>query len=131
MAGVRVDKFLWSTRIFKTRSIATKACKNNKVKMDGEVVKPAKEITIGDEVDVKKRGVWFRYLVLELLKKRVGAKLVPDYIEDITPPEEKEKLQVIQTRVQFDRDKGTGRPTKKERRELDDFLSYWDGWEDD
>ena len=99
--------------------------------MAGEVVKPAKEITIGDEVDVKKRGVWFRYRVLELLKKRVGAKLVPDYIEDITPPEEKEKLQVIQTRVQFDRDKGTGRPTKKERRELDDFLSYWDGWEDD
>lgn len=129
MSAVRVDKFLWGIRMYKTRSLSTKMCKQNRVKVAGEIVKPAKEIKEGDIVSAKKHGVWFSFKVLVPLNKRVGAKLVEDYARDVTDPEELEKLRVIQTRFQQERPKGTGRPTKKDRRELEDFMHYWEDWE--
>lgn len=115
--------------MYKTRSLSTKMCKQNRVKVAGEIVKPAKEIKEGDIVSAKKHGVWFSFKVLVPLNKRVGAKLVDDYARDVTDPEELEKLRVIQTRFQQERPKGTGRPTKKDRRELEDFMHYWEDWE--
>ena len=115
----RIDSFLWSVRLFKTRSKATEACKKNKILLNGIEVKPSKVVSVGDEVLIKKSGIKFRYKVLEVLGKRVGAKLVSDYILETTEMEEKEKLKLQQLAQKTYRDKGTGRPTKKDRR---DFL---------
>lgn len=118
---MRIDKFLWAVRIFKTRSIAAEAVKTNKVLLGGANIKAAHIIKPGDELSVKKIPIWRKYKVKELLKNRVGAKLVDQYIEEITSPEELEKLEMMKLMPGFDRDRGTGRPTKKERRELENF----------
>jgi len=126
----RIDKYLWATRLFKTRSLATQACKTNRVLLNDDPVKPAREVKTGDRISVRKQGIWFQYRIEALLKNRVGAKLVPDYLTDVTPAEERERWEMHRIRVQFHRDKGLGRPTKKDRRDMDEFFDPLDEWDD-
>jgi len=114
----RIDKYLWSVRVFKTRSMATEACKKGRVKIDGQQVKPSRTVKQGEEIEVKKPPVLYTYKVLEFPKNRVAAKLVPAYSEDLTSEEEMGKLK-MQDDFFVKRDKGMGRPTKKERRIID------------
>jgi ribosome-associated heat shock protein Hsp15 len=114
----RVDKFLWSVRIFKTRSVSADACKKGRVIIDELPVKPSRSEKPGEVIIVKKPPVNYSYRIKEFPKNRVSAKLVPDYIEDITPEEELLKLDMTDSFF-IKRDRGSGRPTKKERREID------------
>ena len=118
--GERIDKFLWSVRLFKTRSEATEACRMGRVTVAGAPVKPAHSITIGTTVLVRKPPVTYTWLVTGIPASRVGAKLVSEYIQDLTPDEEKNKLIAAKTAFGF-RPRGSGRPTKRERRDLEDF----------
>ena len=118
----RVDKYIWVVRLFKTRSLAATQCKSNKVLLNYEPVKPAKEVKIGDIVSIKKNGALFSYKVLDLLDKRVGAKLVADFMVDVTPKEEIEKYKIFQASQKTYRVHGQGKPTTKERRHLEKFL---------
>ncbi len=115
-AGVRVDKWLWAVRLFKTRSQAAEACRGNKIKIDDVSVKPSREIHAGDILEVHVQGIKKRVRVLQPVKNRVSAKLVPELMEDLTPAEELEKLEMIRQLNYEKRDRGAGRPTKKERR---------------
>ncbi len=119
---VRVDKWLWAIRVFKTRSIATDAVRKGRVMIDDLPVKPSRVLKVGDVVQVRKSPITYRYRVLKLAEKRMGAKLVSDYMEDITPQTELEILEVQKNMGWFQRERGTGRPTKKERRDLDNFF---------
>lgn len=119
---MRVDKFLWSVRYFKTRSIATEACKQGKVRVNEAVVKPSREVYPTDKVKVRKNQINYEIEILDLPPNRVGAKLVNLYINDITPKEEFEKRELLKYSQDYYRKKGTGRPTKKDRRELDDWF---------
>ncbi len=121
MAGVRVDKWLWSVRVFKTRSIAADACKKGRVKINGALAKPAREVKVGDTVSVRKPPIEYQFRVIALLNSRVGAKLVPNYMENITDPEQYEVLRLQRLSNFVDRAKGLGRPTKKDRRNIDEF----------
>lgn len=123
MADVRIDKFLWAIRAFKTRTDATDACKGGKVKVAGVNAKPSKEVKPGDVLTVKKGSVTYTYKVLQPLERRVGAKLVPEYAQNLTPAAELEKLRAPVETFFITRDRGTGRPTKKDRREIEDA---WD-----
>ncbi|MDF1548090.1 MAG: S4 domain-containing protein [Bacteroidales bacterium] len=117
--GVRLDKFLWAVRLYKTRSIAADACKSGRILINGYPVKSSRLINIDETFMVKKNPVIYLYKVKELLSNRVGAKLVENYIENLTSEEELQKLD-LNSKVTFvRRSKGTGRPTKKERREID------------
>ncbi len=118
LSEVRVDKWLWAVRIYKTRSMATNACKKGKVTINNITVKPSRMIKINDIVTVKKLPTIYKYKVKELLENRVGAKLVDHYMEDITPENEKRKKLVV-SKAFLQREKGKGRPTKKERRMID------------
>lgn len=122
----RLDKFVWSVRLAKTRSQAADAISKNKVKLNGESTKPSKEVKLGDEVQIIRHTAVFTFKVIQSLQKRVGAKLVADYIIDITDPLEVEKLKTYQLSQSIYRDNGTGKPSKKDRRNLDDFLETWD-----
>ncbi len=122
---VRIDKWLWAVRLFKTRTLATEECKKGRVTIDGISVKPSRVPKPGDIIKVRKNPVTYSYKVVAITGKRVGAKLVPEFCVDITPPEELKILEIRQQMSSFDRDRGTGRPTKKERRELDSFQG-WD-----
>ena len=124
----RIDKWLWAMRIFKTRSMATDACKKGRVMMGGNTVKPSKMIKTGDEIDVRKPPVTFRFKVLKIANNRLGAKLVPEYLENITPASQYEILEMAKISGFVDRRKGLGRPTKRESRELSRFTqeSYAD-----
>ena len=115
---IRVDKWLWAVRIFKTRNQATEACKKGRILIREQPVKPSRVLRINDIIQVKKPPVVYSYKVTGLLAKRLSARLVLDYIEDITPEQELEKLKVRETFF-ISRDKGSGRPTKKERRIMD------------
>ena len=117
----RIDKWLWAMRVFKTRSIATEACKKGRVMIGGNPVKPSKMIKVGDEIDVRKPPVTFRFRVLKLVNNRLGAKLVPEYMENITPASQYEILEMAKISGFVDRRKGLGRPTKRESRELSKF----------
>ncbi len=119
---MRIDKFLWAVRFYKTRSIATDAVKKNQVKLNGLIVKPSKEVYGGDVLEIRKNQINYKILVLDTPKSRVGAKLVPQYIKDQTPKEEFEHQELLKLSKDYYRKKGTGRPTKKDRRDLDDFL---------
>lgn len=119
--STRIDKWLWSTRIFKTRSIAVDECKKGRVKINDLEVKPSKEVKVGDTVTVRKQPVTYTYKVLGIPKSRVGAKLVPDLLEDLTSEDELMKLEPGFMAFQGHRKRGTGRPTKKERRTLDNL----------
>ena len=118
----RVDKFIWAVRLFKTRSLAANQCKTNKILVNGEAVKPSRAVKVGEVVSVKKYGAVFSYKVLALLEKRVGAKLVADYIVGVTPAEEIEKYKLFMAAQQSYRNNGMGKPTTKERRHLERFL---------
>ena len=123
MDEVRIDKFLWSIRAFKTRSEATDACNGGKIRLNGGDVKPSKLVHRGDEIVVRKPPVTYTYKVKELVDKRQGAKLVSDFVENLTPEEELQKLHAPVETFFLKRDRGTGRPTKKDRRALDDFVT--------
>ncbi len=116
--ALRIDKFLWSVRIFKTRSLATNACKKGRVLIEGQPVKASRFVKVNEEIDIKKPPVVYTYKVKDFPKSRVGAKLVPEFITDLTSEEELLKLQKTDSFF-VTRDKGAGRPTKKERRLLD------------
>jgi len=119
MDDLRIDKFIWAVRLFKTRSLSASEIKSGHVLINEEPVKPAQSIKEGDIIKVKRNPIWRSYRVKELLKRRVGAKLVDKYIEEVTPEEEIEKLEMMKMMPGFDRPKGEGRPTKKERRDID------------
>ena len=118
----RVDKFIWAIRLFKTRSEASDACKSGKVKVNGTEAKASREVKENDIVQVRKGSVHFEYRVIIPIGSRVGAKAVAEYAEDITPEEERAKLEAPVETIFIKRDRGTGRPTKKERRELDRLM---------
>jgi ribosome-associated heat shock protein Hsp15 len=117
----RLDKFLWASRIFKTRTIAADACKNGRVMQDGVKLKPSRMVKEGDIIQVRKPPVTYSFHILRAIQNRVGPKLVPDILENVTPPEQYELLEMSRISGFVGRARGTGRPTKKERRELDDF----------
>ena len=119
MDSVRIDKFLWAVRVYKTRTEATDACKGGKVTLAGAAVKPSREIKAGDVLHVRKGSVLYVYKVLAPLEKRVGAKDVSAYVENLTPQAELDKLHAPVETFFIRRDRGAGRPTKKERREMD------------
>lgn len=119
---MRIDKYLWCVRKYKTRSLASDAIKKNRVYINDELVKASREVKVGDKLSFRKDGVLYSIEVLDIPKSRVGAKLVPDLIRDITPQDELEKASFIQMMHKLSRPRGTGRPTKKERRDLDDFI---------
>ena len=123
MSEVRIDKYLWSIRVYKTRSEATDACKGGKIRVNGADTKPSKMVRRGDVIVARKGPVTYTYKVLELIDKRQGAKLVPQYAENLTPAEEIAKLRAPVETFFLKRDRGAGRPTKKDRRQMD---SLWD-----
>ncbi len=118
---MRIDKYLWCIRIFKTRSIATAACKKGQVKIDNSSIKPSKEVYGNELILVRKNQINYQIKVLDLPKSRVGAKLVDLYRKDITPKEEFEKNELLKYSKDYYRKKGTGRPTKKDRRDIEGF----------
>ena len=132
MEGVRIDKYLWAIRVFKTRTDATDACKGGKVKIGTVNAKPSRDVQVGEVIDVRKGAVTFTYKVLQLVDHRLGAKLVPDYAQNLTPESEMEKLRAPVESFFLTRDRGAGRPTKKDRREIEqiwdaiDFTSFPD-----
>lgn len=126
MEEIRLDKYLWAVRVFKTRSDAADAIRNNKVTVNGSYAKPSREVRIGDLIAVRRQQVTYSYKVLEAVSSRQPAKNVPLYCLDVTPPEERDKLNVPRETVFVFRDRGTGRPTKKERRELDALMEAID-----
>jgi ribosome-associated heat shock protein Hsp15 len=124
MAGtVRIDKYLWAVRIFKTRTMATDACRKGKVTVDEMPAKPSRMVTTGDVIRVRKMPLTYSYRVLDPIEKRVGAKIVDNFVEDVTPEEELQKLE-MQDDFFVRRDQGTGRPTTKDRRLMDDMLDH-------
>ncbi len=132
MAEVRIDKWLWAMRIFKTRTVATEACKKGRVLMGGVAVKPSRTIKEGDVINVRKPPVTYSFRVKALAQNRLGARLVPDYMENITPKSELDLLDVVRISGFIDRRKGLGRPTKREGRDLAEFTeSLSDGWDFD
>ncbi len=121
MSGVRIDKWLWSVRVFKTRSQAADACKKNRVWLNDQLVKASREVKINDVIRVYKPPIELKYKVVALLHTRVGAKLVANYMENITPQEQYEILKMHRLTSFSERAKGLGRPTKKDRRDIDQF----------
>lgn len=119
--AARLDKYVWAVRLFKTRTLAANECKKNHVLINDEAAKPSKTVKVNDVITIKKSGVHFKYKVLAELEKRVGAKLVPDYMKEVTSPEELEKFKTIQLAQKVYRQNGMGRPTKKDRRDIDEF----------
>lgn len=118
----RIDKWLWSVRIFKTRTIAAEACKKGRISINGAQAKPSKTVREGDTVQVRKAPVTYSFKVLQAIENRVGAKLVPQMMENITPPDQYELLEMNRIGGFVKRAAGLGRPTKKDRRDMDDFL---------
>jgi ribosome-associated heat shock protein Hsp15 len=127
LKSVRIDKFLWAVRLFKTRSLATEACKMGRILVNGNLVKPSGKIEGNELLTVRKPPVIYTYRVKALVENRVPAKLVPSCIEDLTPENEKLKLEIRVTGITGYRKKGLGRPTKKERRSID---TWQDGFSD-
>lgn len=136
----RIDKWLWSMRVFKTRTIATEACKKGRVTINGVAVKPSRAIKPGEVIDVKKPPITYTFKVLAISNGRLGAKLVPEYLENLTPQSQYDILEMSRISGFVDRSKGLGRPTKREGRELarfreensmDTFFLDWEGDDED
>ena len=123
MSEARIDKWMWAVRIFKTRTIAAEACKKGRISINGALAKAARMVKPGDVIQVRKPPVTYSFKVLQAIENRVGAKLVPEVMENITSPEQFELLEMSKISGFVGRARGTGRPTKKERRELDDFVT--------
>ena len=134
---VRIDKWLWAMRVFKTRTIATDACKKGRVMMGGAPVKPSRTIKEGDVIEVRKPPITYTFRVKATTQNRLGAKLVPDYLENITPQSQYDLLEMTRISGFVDRRKGLGRPTKRDSREMSRFKedsyadTYFLDWEDD
>ncbi len=128
MEEVRIDKFLWAIRAYKTRSEATDACNGGKIRLNGADIKPSKAVHCGDTIVVRKGPVTYTYRVVELVDKRQGAKTVPQFVDNLTPQSELDKLHAPVETFFLKRDRGAGRPTKKDRRQMD---SLWDALEFD
>lgn len=128
----RIDKWLWAARIYKTRTLAADACKNGRITINGAQAKPSRTVKAGDKVGVKKPPITYTFLVKQPIEKRVGAKLLPDILENITTPEQYELLEMSRISGFVDRARGTGRPTKKDRRAIDDFQTpeFLDAFDD-
>ncbi len=122
MEVVRLDKYLWAIRVFKTRSEATDACNGNKVRLNGNPAKASKEVKPGDMLEIRKGPILLSYKVLATSGSRMGAALVPQYAEDLTPESERARLHAPVETIMLRRDRGSGRPTKKERRQLDGLM---------
>ena len=118
----RIDKWLWAARIFKTRSLAADACKNGRVSINNVNVKPSHMVKVGDTVNVRKPPVTYSFKILKTIEQRVGAKLIPEIYENVTSPDQYELLEMNRISGFVARARGTGRPTKKERRALDAFI---------
>jgi ribosome-associated heat shock protein Hsp15 len=134
MSEARIDKWLWAVRIFKTRTIAAEACKKGRVTLNGALVKASRIIKVGDVVSVKRPPVTYSFKVLQAIEKRVGAKLVAEMMENVTAPDQYELLEMSRAGGFVDRAKGTGRPTKRDRRSLEEFtdpLLFTGEFEDD
>ena len=140
MAEARIDKWLWAARIFKTRSIAADACKNGRVGVNDVLVKPSRMVKEGDVISVRKPPVTYSFRILKTIEQRVGAKLLPEIYENITPQDQYELLEMNRISGFVDRARGTGRPTKKDRRAMDAFVGPslegymdfdFDSWDDD
>lgn len=122
MEAVRIDKYLWSIRVFKTRSEAVEACRSGKVFVNDAMAKSSRDIKKGDSIEVRKGAVHYRYLVVEPVDKRQGAKLVEQYATNVTPQSELDKLVAPVETIFMKRERGSGRPTKKERRDIDRLM---------
>lgn len=120
---VRIDKWLWAVRIFKTRTIASDAIKMGRVTIGGQKVKPSRNVKVGEVIDVKKPPITYSFKVLALAENRMGAKLVPGFMENVTRKEQLDLLEMNRISGFRDRAKGLGRPTKKDRRDIDDFTT--------
>ena len=130
---VRIDKWLWAVRLFKTRSIAIEACKKGRVYIGGQTLKPARMIKVGDVIGIRRAPITYSFEVLALTERRMGAKLVPEFMKDVTPQAQLELLELSKISGFTDRARGTGRPTKKDRRDLDEFTddySFFDDWDE-
>ena len=123
MEEARIDKWLWAARIFKTRTIAVDACKNGRVTIEGVNVKPSRMVKVGETVSVRKPPITYSFRILKTIEQRVGAKLLPEIYENVTAPEQYELLEMTRISGFVDRARGTGRPTKKDRRSLDAFIN--------
>ena len=123
---MRIDKYLWCTRYFKTRSIATEACKKGHIKLNGTNVKPSKDVFSGEKLTIRKNQINYEIIVLGIPKSRVGAKLVDLYRKDITPQEAFDNQELLKYSKDYYRKKGTGRPTKKDRRDIDEYTDEED-----
>ena len=137
-AEARIDKWLWAARIFKTRSIAADACKNGRVTKNGVNIKPSHIVKVGETISVRKSPITYSFKILDAIEQRVGAKLIPGVYENVTPKEQYELLEMSRISGFVDRARGTGRPTKKERRSLDAFIGPslegfddWNDWDDE
>ena len=119
----RIDKWLWAARIFKTRTIAAAACKKGQVSMQGAMLKPSRMVKAGDVIDVRKPPITYSFKILKPIERRIGAKLIPEVLENVTSPEQFELLEMSKISGFVNRAKGTGRPTKKERRNLEEFAN--------
>ena len=123
MPEARIDKWMWDTRNFNTRTIAAEACKKGRICINGAQAKPSRMVKPGDVIQVKKPPITYSFKVLQAIEKRVGAKLVPDMMENVTTPDQYELLEMSKISGFVGRAKGTGRPTKKDRRDLDEFFT--------
>lgn len=130
MAEVRIDKWLWAVRLYKTRSLAAEACKKGKVSCNGQTVKPSHVVKVGEVYHVRRAPITFSYKVLALAHNRMAAKLVPDFMLNVTTPDQLQLLELNRLAHAAGRARGTGRPTKKERRDLDMFIDPLD-WMDE
>ncbi|MEG1728960.1 MAG: RNA-binding S4 domain-containing protein [Bacteroidaceae bacterium] len=117
----RIDKWLWAARIFKTRTLAAEACKNGRITIKGMQMKPSRTVKPGDVISVRKPPITYSFLIKQTIEKRVGAKLLPDVLENVTTPEQYKILEMSKVSGFVDRARGTGRPTKKDRRAIEDF----------
>ena len=122
--SVRIDKFVWAIRLYKTRSDATEACNGNKVQLNGAPVKASKPVKVGDKISVRKGVALYTFKVLQIAEQRMGAQKVPEFAENLTPQSELDKLHAPHETFFVRRDRGAGRPNKKDRREMD---AIWDG----
>ena len=128
---IRIDKWLWAVRLFKTRSLASEACKKGKILVQHVQVKPSRVVKVGDIIQVKKNPVLYSFKVLDLPKSRMNAKLVPEFMENVTTPDQLELIELGKIAAKTGRARGTGRPTKKERRDLEEFFEPFFLDEDD
>ena len=119
----RIDKWLWAARIFKTRTIAAAACKKGQVSIQGAVLKPSRMVKVGDVINVRKPPITYSFRIIKAIERRIGAKLIPEVLENVTSPDQFELLEMSKISGFVNRAKGTGRPTKKERRNLEEFTN--------